>query len=102
MPCAGAKLYFSASIAFAAPTTWNSIMENNSSAAFAGSSFVPTGGGDGGAHSSAPHLHTTPRHHRNCKNQGTNTHCLSSIRVRLKSDPCLPDLVAGARSFDVG
>src|SRR5271163_236143 len=47
MPCVGAKLYLSAGIAFAAPTTWNSIMESKLSTAFAGSSFVPTGG-DGG------------------------------------------------------
>src|SRR5580704_4784043 len=48
MPCAGAKLYLSAGIAFAAPTSWNSIMESKPSTAFAGSSFVPTSGDGGG------------------------------------------------------
>src|ERR1700733_9897670 len=36
-----------------------------------------------------PHLHTTAHHHSTCKNQSTNTHCLSSIQVRLKCDPSL-------------
>jgi hypothetical protein len=43
----GAKLYLSAGIAFAAPTTWDSIEDSKPSTAFAGSSFVPTGGNDG-------------------------------------------------------
>ena len=67
-------------------------MENNPSTAFAGSSFVPTDGDGGGslicARICIPPLAITS----NCKNQSTNTHCLSSIRVRLKSDPSLPDL----------
>src|SRR3984885_5329798 len=46
-----------------------------------------------------PHLHATTHHHSNCKNQSTNTHCLSSIQVRLKSDPSLPDL-PGRRTSD--
>src|ERR1700723_386137 len=48
MPCFGAKLYLSAGIAFAAPTTWDSSKESKPSTAFAGSSFVPTGGDGGG------------------------------------------------------
>jgi hypothetical protein len=97
MPCVGAKLYLSAGIAFAAPTTWNSIMESKPSTAFAGSSFVPTGGDGGGPTHLRPHLHTTTHHHSNCKNQSTNTHCLSSIQVRLKSDPAYQTFLAAVR-----